>query len=207
MRSLASLPLLAMLSLVAVSGLCAQNTPAPAPRHGFYGSAGAGYGSARAGVDLNGTVTWETRSAITYYAAAGYTLTPRLRVGGEVSYFQVDNAIPSAFGPNVWATAIFWSAAVAYYPIAHRDLWVKLDLGYANLIGARSGLSATEGGFGGGIGVGYDWPIGHSPLVIIPFMNYFAQFAPGEFGGVLQGTGDTGKIALFQVGVGFGYRH
>ena len=95
-------------------------------------------------MDLNGTVTWDNKSDATYYAAAGYTINQHVRIGAEVNYFRTQNVLVSALGSGVSGTVIFWNAAIAYYPAVSRNFWIKGDLGYANLIGARNIVSGLR---------------------------------------------------------------
>jgi hypothetical protein len=198
----------AALAAATPSLLGAQSTDTTnALRHGFYGSIGVGYGMTRIGADLTGSVEWENASGATYYAAAGFAPNPHLRLGAEWNYIETNDAFSSYFGSGVSATTMFFSVSVTYYPSLKNNFWMKADVGLANLSGARGSLSASEEGLAGGIGVGYDWRIGQSNFVIIPFANYFLQFSPSEFDGVLQGTRDSGTARLLQIGVGAGYRH
>lgn len=199
----------ALLAIGTIGAQAAADKAAPMPdlRAGFYASGGVAYGSGPVDVTVNSMPASETPTGISFYLAAGTALSPHWRVGGEWDVLLVSGLFSDELAGPQSGTLGFLSAAVAYYPSLTKAFWVKGNLGWARLgVSSSASGASSESGVGGGIGAGYDYRLGHSEYVLIPFVNYFTQFSHADLNGYLQGQG-TGKISLFQVGVGLGYHH
>lgn len=174
-----------------------------AGRAGFYGSAGIGYGSASNSIDADGS-TSASQSGLTITAGLGTGLGKQWRLGVQFDYLKGST---TKYGGSTDVTTTFYTAALAYYPSMTMPIWIRANLGYGNLSGTNSGQSASEGGFAGGLGVGYDWMPGKSDLAVIPFIAWQTQFSKGTFGGAFSGTGAKGSGSIFQIGASIGLRH
>jgi hypothetical protein len=176
-------------------------------RKGPYGSIGPAYASAPTKATVNGSSISDTQTGISIYLGAGVALNPHFRVGGEWNHVFVSDLFSAEVGDGQNGSIDFLSAAVTYYPSLTNEFWVKGNLGWSKLqvTGSFTGAS-TESGFAGGIGAGYDFRLGHSNYVLVPFVNYFTQFSASGLNGYLQNQGN-GKVSMFQIGVGFGYHH
>ncbi len=81
---------------------------------------------------------------------------------------------------------LFYTAAATFYPSAKDNFFLKLNLGYVRASTAEHCCgegSTTEGGFAGGIGIGYDWAIGKGGFIVKPFANYLTQFSEATYSG------------------------
>ena len=189
----------ALLAIGTIGAQAAADKAAPMPdlRAGFYASGGVAYGSGPVDVTVNSASTSETQTGISFYLAAGIALSPHWRVGGEWDVLLVSGLFSDEVSGPQNGTLNFLSAAVAYYPSLTKAFWVKGNLGWARLSvsSAYSGAS-SESGFGGGIGAGYDYRLGHTEYVLIPFVNYFTQFSHADLNGFLQGAGNRQGLAL-----------
>jgi hypothetical protein len=170
--------------------------------HGFNASVGVGYGSQTTALTFDGESDGSSSSmATTWYAQAGWGLRPKWTFGVEANYLKG----PCEFCDHV--TILFYSAAATFYPNPKDNFFLKLNLGYGSAKAEFNGEgSTTEGGFAGGIGMGYDWMIGKGGFIVKPFANYLTQFSSATFSGSL-GDGEKGRAQLLQVGLGIGFKH
>lgn len=199
MRKLAILAALAVAALLTASSVSAQAEV----RQGFYASGGVGYGSNKVSISSSGESQDESGSGATYYAQFGWLLNQKFAIGAEWNYASTscDNCSPDKIANS------FYSAAFTWFPMEKNNFFVKANLGYGGDEISGGGESASEMGFFGGIGVGFDWAIGKGGFIVKPFANYMTQFSSATYSGALSGEGINGKASLFQVGVGIGYKH
>jgi hypothetical protein len=172
---------------------------------GFNASVGGGYGSQTTFFSFDGSSDGSVSSMeTTWYAQLGWGLKPQWTFGIEANYMKSGCG---ECGGDEHFTALFYTAAATWYPKANDNFFLKLNLGYGSAKIDISGEgSTTEGGFAGGLGLGYDWAIGKGGFIVKPFANYLTQFSDAAFSGSL-GDGEKGRIQLLQVGVGIGYKH
>jgi hypothetical protein len=179
MRKLATLAALSTAAILSASSLSAQAEV----RQGFYGSAGGGFGSNYFEESASGESLSRTKSGGTWYAAAGWMLNQKFAIGAEWNYAKTS----CCGGLN--------------------NFFAKVNLGYGGSELSESGETASEMGFSGGLGVGFDWAVGKGGFIVKPFANYMVQLSKSTYGGALDGEGIDGKASLFQIGVGIGYKH
>ncbi len=173
--------------------------------HGLYASVGGGYGSQSTAFTFDGESDGLISSmATTWYAQVGWGLRPKWAFGIEANYLK--GGCPFCAGEQHYS-ALFYTAAATFYPNAKDNFFLKLNLGYGSSKAEFSGEgSTTEGGFAGGIGMGYDWAIGKGGFIVKPFANYLTQFSEATYSGSL-GDGEKGRVQLLQFGVGIGFKH
>lgn len=151
-------------------------------RQGFWVGVGGGYGSADASCDECEDNGREGSGAA--YIKAGWTMTPRLLLGGE---FNIWRKKATEIAPNVDATLNLYnaSATVTLYPQASSGLFIKGGVGASFLdteftLG-RTSIAADLGkGVGLVAGAGYDVPLGRR-VSITPAVNFwFGQIGDVE---------------------------
>jgi hypothetical protein len=143
-------------------------------RQGFWIGGGGGYGSADVSCDECEDDRRESSGAA--YLKAGWTLTPRLLVGGEFNIWRKE---VKDLEPNVDATLNIYnaSATVTLYPQASSGLFIKGGLGASFLdtefaLGRTSILADLGRGLGLIAGVGYDIPLG-GRVSLTPALNFW----------------------------------
>jgi hypothetical protein len=197
MRKFAILAALSTAAVLSAGSLSAQAEV----RQGFYGSAGGGFGSNYFEESAGGESLSRTKSGGTWYAAAGWMLNQKFAIGAEWNYAKT-----SCCGGLNNANS-FYSAAFTWFPMPKNNFFAKVNLGYGGSELSESGETASEMGFSGGLGVGFDWAVGKGGFIVKPFANYMVQLSKSTYGGALDGEGIDGKASLFQIGVGIGYKH
>lgn len=191
----------------AQAGEAAKPAALPDLRTGFYAGAGAAWGSAPVSATVSSEPLSDTQQGFSFYVAAGTGLNAHWRAGAEWDLVIVTDLFSGSTASSQDGSISFFSAAIAYYPSLTSNFWVKGNLGWAKLSVSSFASGATsETGLAGGLGVGYDWRLGRSEYVLVPFANYFTQFSASGLNGFLQNDGSA-KVSLFQVGVGLGYHH
>jgi hypothetical protein len=151
-------------------------------RQGFWIGGGGGYGSADVSCDECKDDGREPGGAA--YIKAGWTLNPRLLLGGE---FNIWSREVKDIAPNVDARLNIYnaSATVTFYPQASAGFFIKGGLGASFLdtrfkVG-RSSITVDVGtGFGLIAGAGYDIPLG-GRVSLTPAVNvWFGQIGDLE---------------------------
>jgi hypothetical protein len=189
----------------AASNISAQSTP---DRHGFYADIGANY-SAPSNELTDGTETIkDSKGGVGGVLGLGFGLkNNRWRLGLQVDYTKTSDVFENDIGPGLDATVTMYTAAVTFYPSATSNFWLRANLGYGMDDLSGSGVSASGNGFAGGLGLGFDWMLGKSQkLALAPYAQYM-YFTTGDFDGDFSGSGVTGKVGMFQIGVTVGYKH
>ena len=181
----------------------AQAASAPVDRKGFYGTVGLGYGSGTSYVELSGITDNDNENGVYFFIDGGVGLNKSWRVGAQIDYLKANC---SKCGGGIDATLMFYTAVATYYP-SPNNFFIKLNIGYGTDEFSGGGGSGTAGGLALGLGLGYDWMPGKSPLAIVPYAAYLAQVTKSDFGGDLSGSGVSGRGAMFEIGVGIGYKH
>jgi len=158
-------------------------------RTGFYGSAGIGYGYGT----CSPACTSSGQSGVAYYLALGGTLNQYLRLGAEGQLWSKTHN-----GGTLDVS--YYLASLSYYPSGASAFWIKANVGYTEFRVHLAGIPTTtsSGGVGGGLGIGYDWQPVAGTFVFIPYAEYTAQFSSSN---------NESKGNLFQIGLGFGYKH
>jgi hypothetical protein len=153
------LGLVVVVGLVSAGSLVAQ-TPT---RQGFWLGAGLGYGSL--GVGCYGCDGLGREGALSGYLKLGGTVNPSLRLGVE------SNGWVKSEG-GVTLTSGLGAGTVTVYPAPANGFFVKGGAGvsYAKLDAGSFG-SASETGWGGIAGLGYDIPMGRT-LYLTPVANW-----------------------------------
>lgn len=156
-------------------------------RQGVWVGAGAGYGSADANCDECDS---DSREAVrTAYVTAGWTVTPRVRLGGEFHMWGSDAA---SLAPNVETRLRIYDAAatVTFYPRVSSGLFIRGGAG-ASFVNADFGVgqSTVAPDLGKGLALaaaaGYDVRLG--PRVFLTPAVHVRLGRVGE----LQTNGDT----------------
>jgi opacity protein-like surface antigen len=188
--------LVALFATVCMAAPAVGQAVSPA-RQGFYISLGLGYASVDATGSQGGFTPSELKTGLGGYFALGGTINPHLRIG-----FESDAYTKEFQGLTV--TAALYSGSLSFYPSVDNNLWFKVNLGYVLVGESGDGVSTSEGGFGAGVAIGYDILPGNGKFAIIPYAMYVAQITGGTFD---ADPGETWKAHMFQIGVGFGYKH
>lgn len=152
-------------------------------REGFWFGAGGGYGSAHASCDACDHSGRESSGVL--YLKAGWTLTPRLLLGGELNTWAKD---AMEIAPSV-TTALRISSLTAiatFYPRASTRLFIKGGVGAA-LLDAEFTVAQTAiaPGLGSGLGLvsgaGYDIALTER-VSVTPAVNFwFGRIGDLEF--------------------------
>jgi hypothetical protein len=210
MRSLdRALAVAAAVVFVTAAAAAQESAPAPARpmthadsvarlRKGFFLSLGLAYGT----LDLTGSsgtaLKSEYKTGFVAYFTLGGSLSPHWRLGVEAEGYNAESQ-----GIAVYSG--LYAASATFYPSLTNNFWIKGNLGAVRAELATASNSSTEWGFGAGLGIGYDIVVSlKNRLVLIPYAGYSAQLTGGSFSVF---PGETFKAKVFQVGVGFGYKH
>lgn len=131
----------------------------PQTREGFWFGAGLGIGSA----GCDGCDGRET--ALTGTLSIGGTLSPTVLLGAGTSGWTktVDDET---------LTVGTLTALVRFYPSATGGFFLLGGLGLGSVTAESGGVSQTESGVGGIVGLGYDFRVGAN-VSLTPFWNYF----------------------------------
>ena len=199
-RSIISISVFTMIASATSISAQASSTPsnnaATPTRHGFFISAGLGYGSA--GLKCDGCTT-DRENGLSGYFRLGGTINPNLRLGVESNgWAKTVNGVDEQIG--------FVSGMLYVYPIATNNFWIKGGIGFAAAKESDNADEIKSSGVGVSAGIGYDWEVSRGGFVISPYAGYLRQLS----GKVTLDGSDTGVSAtadLFQVGIGLGFRH
>jgi len=192
-----TLALLGSLTLLQAAG--AQEAPA---RRGFWLGFGLG-----GGANLTTTLDDGSPGGFAGMFRAGGTLNPKWLLGGESAGWIRD------VEEDAWAYRSNFSAIAMFYPSATGGWFLKAGPSIAILnetstvssqvdgVDLTATLSATEVGFGGTFGVGYDLKIGRN-LYLVPEVTYLLQAFTGRTTDTPLGTiPGTNSILLFTLGL------
>jgi len=164
-------------------------------RTGYWLGFGMGYGAGW--FSCTGCPSATARYGVTALVRAGATLSPRLRVGGELNIWTRHS---TQSGSGLTQASGNASATIYYYPSPSpsRSLFLKGGLGLAfgrfqSTIGGKS--SAT--GFGAVVGVGYDVRAG-SHVALTPTINLLSGLDGDQSGGL----GSNLTHVIVDIGVG-----
>ena len=194
--------LCAAVTAIAASSVSAQAAP---DRKGLYADIGANWTFPTIEATDGVLTANEYQSNPGYVLGIGFGLkNNKMRLGAQVDYFAETNVFGSTTEKS---NMYFYTLAGTFYPSA-KEMWVRVNLGYATIDLTGSGQSASAGGFAAGLGVGYDFLLGSKrALALSPYLSYMDLFKSNDFGGVLSGQGVSAKVGLFQAGVTIGYKH
>ena len=143
MRCLKTTGLAFIVALVFVAPpLTAQDGPV---RDGFWGSVGGGVG-----FNLTENSEGERLTGLSAFARAGWALTPKWLVGGDViGWFYSEDGADLTRG--------FVGGTVLFYPSATGGFYLKGSIGSSfSRVSANVASDGTNWGFGWALGLGYD---------------------------------------------------
>lgn len=148
--------------LILASPLSAQGFgPPAASRQGFWVGGGLGQGATW----LRCEVCDDERQAggLTGYARAGATISDRLLLGGDLTYWRrsEDDVLEQATG---FAGAAYW------YPNERHGYYLKLGLGYTWYRAAEDEIALTSGLVTAVSGAGYEMRV-NPRISLVPFVN------------------------------------
>jgi len=186
-------------SITLVIPAAAQET---AVRHGFWLGFGIG-----GGPNLTSTLDDGSPGGFAGDFRLGGTLTPKWLLGGESTSWMRDVA------ENTWAWRSNFSAIAMFYPSASGGWFIKAGPGIAVInqsssvstqvdgVDITTAVSATEIGFGGTAGIGYDLRIGRN-LYLVPEVTYLLQAFSGRVTNTPLGEiPGTNSILVFTLGL------
>jgi hypothetical protein len=195
MRTLTSLLLALTVSLPA-------NAQEPPAHRGFWIGFGLG-----GGTNLTTALDDGSPAGFSGNFRLGGTLSPRWLLGAESAGWIRDVDL------DVWAYRGNFSAIVLFYPSAAGGLFLKAGAGMAMInqtssetiridgVDVTASVSATEMGFGGTFGVGYDLKIGRN-LYLVPEITWLLQGFEGRTTNTPLGTiPSTNSLLLFTLGL------
>ncbi len=164
-----------------------------AHRHGFWASAGGGYGTIGAGCGSCGVTDY--RSGSVFYARAGGTPIRAVRFGGELALALRETEATS--------TRLFLASAIGqWHPATASGFYIQVGYGIAH--GRQDYQSdsvntrASHAGVGLVIGTGWDLPLGRV------FVSPFAAMYVGALGDI-EGRSATGEPLLLKDAIGTVY--
>jgi hypothetical protein len=144
-------------------------------RHGFWLAVGVG-----AGGESNDLIAGSGYSGLSYQPTfslrLGGTVSPHLRLGGEVLSWINDegNAVESL------SSALF---VAQLYPLEQAGLYVKAGVGLGrNAVNFDDGFNIGDTGFAGLVGAGYELRLGHR-IFLNPAVDLVGQTYQGHPGG------------------------
>jgi len=156
-------------------------------RHGFWFAAGVG-----AGGESNDFIAGSGYSGLfyqpTFSLRLGGTVSPHLRLGGEVLSWinDVGNAVESL------SSALF---VAQLYPLEHAGLYLKAGVGLGrNAVDFDDGFNIGDTGFAGLVGAGYELQLGHG-IFLNPAVDLIGQTYEGH-------PGDSYHERLVNFGLG-----
>ena len=152
----------------------------PQTREGFWAGVGMGWGSF--GLSCDGCAGLDRTGSYTGYVNVGGTLRPNLLLGAELNGWT-----KSEDGATVRLANA--SAAAYWYPTVQSGLFLKGGMGYSRLSADNGLVSASDGGWGLLMGLGYDMRVARATS-ITPVLNYF------------RGAFDGGSADVVQLGLG-----
>lgn len=168
-------------------------------RQGVWFGLGAGYGSAD--VSCGSCEDSEREHSGSAYLRGGYTLTPRVLLGGE---FSLWNKTFEEFTANIYSA----SATVTFYPALTSGFFVKGGVGASLLdMDIKAGPSTISVDLGRGLGLtggaGYDFRVGRN-ISITPGVNV----SYGRLGNLVVGAETIAKdwrqnVLDFTIGITF----
>jgi hypothetical protein len=162
-----------VLTVLTLAWIGMPSVAAAQNRQGFWFGVGGGYGSA--GIACDDCEDSGREGGGAFYLKGGWTLNPRVLVGGEFNFwsktFEVEPGVTGAV--NMYNIA----ATLTFYPQAKSGFFVKGGAGAAmtDMDMKASGISMTVDlgtGFGFIVGAGYDIPLGRK-IAITPAFNYW----------------------------------
>ena len=172
-------------------------------REGFWFGIGGGAGRAEVTCDDCDDEGGETGGS--GYVKAGWTLNPRVLVGGELNVWTRREDLGDT---DAWLTMYNASATVTFYPSATAGLFVKGGAGVAYLDtdvqGGRGSNITIDLGSGPGFiaGAGYDIRLGR--VALTPALNYWRGHIGTIVGrGVSVASGWKQSIVDVTIGVTF----
>ena len=135
--------------------------PASSSRQGFWASLGAGQG----GTWLRCGVCADDRKAggLTGHARAGTTVSDRLLVGVDLTYWRRDE-------DDILEQATGLAGAAYWYPRPEHGYYLKLGLGYSWYRAAEGDIALTTGLMTAVFGAGYEMRVNHR-ISLVPFIN------------------------------------
>ena len=159
LKKMVQLVAVCFIGSLAVTTAQAQNAQV---RQGFWISGGLGMGSL--GCDNCGT---SRESGLSGDISLGGTLSPRFLLGvGTAGWSKTED--------GATLTVATLDARIRFYPWTSNGFFLTGGIGGASVRGSVGGLSATENGVGGLLGVGYDYRLARNTS-ITPYWNGFAM--------------------------------
>lgn len=192
---------LGMLAVASASPTIAAGQD-PHPRRGFWLGFGLG-----GGPNLTSTLDDGSPAGFAGLARLGGTVTPQWLLGAESAGWTREA------GEDTWDWRSNISAVALFYPSRTRGLFLKAGPSIAMIstgtgtsrnidgVDVTTSTSATEVGFGGTAGVGYDIRIARN-LYLVPEVTYLLQAFSGRTTATPLGTiPSTNSILLFTLGL------
>lgn len=152
----------------------------PQTRDGFWAGVGMGWGSL--GLSCDGCEGVDRTGSYSGYFSIGGTLRPNLLLGAELNGWTKSEGGATVRLGNA-------SAAAYWYPAVQSGLFLKGGMGYSRLSAEDDFGSASDGGWGLLMGVGYDLRVARTAS-LTPVLNYF------------RGAFDGGSADVVQLGLG-----
>ena len=158
-------------------------------REGFWAAIGIGYGH-NSLTSSNGTFADSAQGgSVTAYIKLGGTLSPSVRLGGEVNLWVKDvGGLTQSVGN--------FSGALYFYPAPTSGFFVKGGVGLASYQVSQGNTSSTASGVGLLGGIGYDIHLG-GKVSLTPVANFYW----GHDGDLSPISGIQHKIFDFALGV------
>lgn len=191
-----------VLGIVALASAAPTSAQEPHPRRGFWLGFGIG-----GGPNLTSTLDDGSPAGFAGLARLGGTVTPQWLLGAESAGWSRDS------GEDSWDWRSNVSAVALFYPSRARGLFLKAGPSIAIIntttgtsrnidgVDVSTSTSASEVGFGGTAGVGYDIRIARN-LYLVPEVTYLLQAFSGRTTATPLGTiPGTNSILLFTLGL------
>jgi hypothetical protein len=183
--------LMAVGILTLASGAAAAAQRNPVTREGFWGAISFGYGHSSLTASNGSFADSAQGGGVAVDLKLGGTLSPTVRLGGEVNVWTKS---VSGLTENVGNV----SAAIYLYPTPRSGFFVKGGAGLASYQVSQGNTTSTTSGFGLLGGIGYDIRLG-GKVSLTPVANFFW----GHDGDLSPITGI--KHTIFDIGLGVQY--
>jgi hypothetical protein len=182
-----------LLATLLAGSLAAQEEERPSNvRKGFWIGFGLG-----AGVNLSEGLDGESLWGGNGYLRMGGTTKANLLLGGEAIGWAVDANNATLSRGNAHFVAV-------WYPNVKTGFYLKAGIGGASIgrssTSGNTHTSTTKGGFGSGLGVGYELQIGKN-LYLVPSADFLLQLFSSETDPVLGDIPGTNTLLLFNLGL------